>query len=416
MPRILLLMPSSTYRATDFLAAAHGMEVDVVVGTDRKQTLADAAPGQNLTLDFQSSDAAIGEARAFAASYPLDAVLGVEDEAAVLAARIGQALGLRSNPPHAVQAASDKIRSRTLLTRAGLPGPAFQRFSLDRDPREAARQLDYPCVLKPTFLAASQGVIRADDPAGFAAAFRRIAALLNRPEIAARGGRRAQEILVESFVPGREFALEGLLVEGKLNTLALFDKPEPLDGPYFEETLYITPPRLTAEDQERIASTIQRGASALGLEEGPVHAEARVDGKRVVVMEIAARSIGGLCSRALRFGADLSLEEVILRHALGLANTPPPRESAAAGVLMLPIPQAGILREVGGLEEARSLPAIVGIDITIPVGQEIVPLPEGNRYLGFAFARGKHADEVEEALKEARTLLQFRIGSVEAVS
>ncbi len=402
-------MPSSTYRAPDFIEAAHRMQVDVVVGTDRKQILAEGAPGNNLTLDFRSPDEAARQVADFAHRYPLDAVVGVEDETAILAAHAAQALGLPCNPPDAVEAAGDKMRSRKRMARAGLPCPAFRLLPLDADPHELSGTVDYPCVLKPTFLAASRGVIRADDAPGFVAAFGRIAALLRRPEIAERGGSRAQEILVESFVPGHEFALEGLRVQGEWNTLALFDKPDPLDGPYFEETVYITPSRLPPRDQERIVSAVRDGVAALGLREGPVHAEARLDGHRAVVMEVAARSIGGLCSRTLRFGTGWSLEEVILRHALGSAGPPPPRETAAAGVLMLPIPQAGILEEVTGLEEARSLPGIMEIDITIPVGQEVIPLPEGHRYLGFAFARSEHPGEVEEALRRVRALLEFRI-------
>jgi len=402
-------MPSSTYRVPDFLEAAHKLQVDVVVGTDRKQTLADQAPGNNLTLDFLSHEETARQVVAFAYRYPLDGVLGVEDETAVLAAHAALALGLPCNPPDAVEAAADKVRTRNRLTRAGLPCPAFRLLPLDADPHELSAGVNYPCVLKPTFLAASRGVIRADDPAGFVTAFQRIATLLQRPEVARRGGSRAREILVESFVPGREFALEGLLVGGDWNTLALFDKPDPLDGPYFEETVYVTPSRLPPEARERLVSTVRDGVAALGLREGPVHAEVRMDGDRVVVMEIAARSIGGLCSRALRFGTGWSLEEVILRHAMGASGPPPPRESVAAGVLMLPIPQAGVLAEVTGLEEARSLPGVLEIHITIPVGQQVLPLPEGDRYLGFAFARGDHPDEVEETLGRVRSCLGFRI-------
>lgn len=409
MPRILLLMPSSTYRAPDFLAAAHKLQVDVVVGTDRKQTLADLAPGNNLTLNFRSPDEAAQQVATFAHRYPLDAVVGVEDMTAVLAAHASQALGLPCNPPDAVEAAADKLRSRQRLARAGLPGPTFRLLARDADPRDLSGSVDYPCVLKPTFLAASRGVIRANDDKEFVTAFQRIAKLLQRPEVAGRGGRRAREILVESFVPGREFALEALLVNGQWNTLALFDKPEPLDGPFFEETLYITPSRLPTEAQERLTDAVQQAAAALGLREGPVHAEVRLDGDRAVVMEVAARSIGGLCSRTLRFSTGWSLEEIILRHALGRRSTPPQREDCAVGVLMLPIPQAGILAEIQGLEEARAVAGIEDIELTLRTGQEVVPLPEGDRYLGFAFARGERPDEVEHALAQVRSLLQFRI-------
>jgi biotin carboxylase len=280
---------------------------------------------------------------------------------------------------------------------------------LDDGPREAAHAVAYPCVLKPTFLSASRGVIRADDPASFVEAFGRIARLLADPDLAARGGDEARLVLVESFLPGREVALEGLLVAGRLKTLALFDKPDPLDGPSFEETLYVTPSRLPEAVQRRVRDAVQSAADAIGLREGPVHAEVRAPDQACVVLECAARSIGGLCSRTLRFGAGWSLEEVLLRHALGLTLEPPARDAAAAGVLMLPIPRAGVLREVRGLSFAAAIAGIEGIEITIPLGQRLTPLPEGDRYLGFAFARAATPEAAEAALRRARDSLTFVI-------
>ncbi len=412
MPRVLLLMPSTTYRATDFLAAAHGMNVEVVVGTDIRQILAADAPASNLALNFLDPAEATRQVITFAEDHALDAVVGVDDTTAFLAALAADALGLPANPPDAVQAAGDKALARAVLHRAGLPGPQFQVLPVDTDPAGASGSVPYPCVLKPTFLSASRGVIRVDNPESFVAAFRRIAALIEQPKLKARGGARARDILVESFVPGCEYALEGLLIAGKLETLALFDKPDPLDGPYFEETLYITPSRLPDEVQARITATVQRGVDALGLREGPVHAEVRAERKpdgEIQILEIAARSIGGLCSRMLRFGTGLSLETIILQHALGLRTVVPARESGATGALMLPIPGAGVLRQVDGIDAARSSPGIVEVDITIPLGQEVVPLPDGDRYLGFLFARSATPEEVEQALRHAGSLLRFTI-------
>jgi biotin carboxylase len=291
---------------------------------------------------------------------------------------------------------------------ARVPSPPYRLVTLRDDPGEAARQVEYPCVLKPTILAMSRGVIRADTEAEFVAAFRRIEAILRTPEVAAHG-EAAEQILVEGFVPGREVALEGLLLDGELRVLALFDKPDPLDGPFFEETIYVTPSRLPAEIQTAIASVAEWAAVALGLREGPVHAELRVNDHGPWLIELAARSIGGLCSRALRFGTGMSLEEIILRHALGIELDTLERERQPAGVMMIPIPGRGVLEAVRGQEAAASVPGIEAVTLTAHLGQELVPLPEGSRYLGFIFARTETPEDVEAALREAHRSLEFEI-------
>ncbi|HEY1433771.1 MAG TPA: ATP-grasp domain-containing protein, partial [Thermoanaerobaculia bacterium] len=292
---------------------------------------------------------------------------------------------------------------------AGVPSPAHRVFRSEEDPRAAAARVRFPCVLKPTFLSASRGVIRADDAAGFVAAWQRIARLLAAPEVASRGGDAARQILVEDFVPGREVALEGILMEGALRVLALFDKPDPLDGPFFEETIYVTPSRLPDDVQRRCAAVAAHGARALGLRHGPVHAEMRVHQSEVWIIEMAARSIGGLCSRTLRFGTGFSLEALILSQALGLETPPGEREAAAAAVMMIPIPRGGTLEAVRGLEAARAVSEVVEVTISAHVGQAIVPLPEGDRYLGFIFSRAPTPDRAEAALREAHARLEFRI-------
>jgi biotin carboxylase len=268
-------------------------------------------------------------------------------------------------------------------------------------------------VLKPLFLSASRGVIRAGNSEQFVAAHRRIAAILKQPDVARRGGDLAQRLLVEGFIPGAEVALEGMLVNGAFQLLAWFDKPDPLDGPYFEETLFVTPSRHPADVQQRAQEAVGAAARALGLRTGPVHAELRLDpaGGRLAPMlvELAPRSIGGHCSRSLVFGAGLSLEELILRQALGLAAGVPQRESLASGVMMLPIPREGILHGVAGQDAARAIPGIAGLEIGIANGQPVVPLPEGHRYLGFLFAKGPTPAQVEAALRSAHGCLSFDI-------
>jgi len=408
MARVLLLMATRTYRARAFLEAARRLGVSVVVGSERRQALAGRVRNTTLALDFRRPDRAVRRIAAFAAEHPLAAVVGVDDDTTVLAAQAAAVLGLVHNSVESVRAARDKHRTRRLLAAAGLPSPRFERLSVADDPAAAAARAPYPCVLKPVALAASRGVIRADDPAEFVAAFRRIAAILE-----ADGGVQ-RHLLVESFLPGPEVALEGLLTDGALRVLALFDKPDPLDGPFFEETLYVTPSRRPAAEQAAIADTTARAAAALGLRHGPLHAELRLGPGGPYVLEVAPRSIGGLCSNTLRFGTGVSLEELILQQALGTEPDSLERERRAAGVMMLPIPRAGILRAVHGREDAERVPGVEEITITIPLGTPLVPLPEGDRYLGFAFARGETPADVERSLRAAHQALRFVIGADDA--
>ncbi|MGH7425348.1 MAG: ATP-grasp domain-containing protein, partial [Candidatus Methylomirabilales bacterium] len=309
----------------------------------------------------------------------------------------------------AVAAARSKYRMREVLAAAGAPSPRFAVFSIDDDPGVVAGRVNFPCVVKPLFLSASRGVIRANDPVEFVAAFHRLAAILRRPEVAAQGGPFARQVLVETYIPGVEVAVEGLLSRGRLGVLAIFDKPDPLEGPFFEETIYVTPSRLPDSVQQSIVSCTAQAVAALGLEHGPIHAELRVNDQGPWILEVAPRSIGGLCSRALRFGEDISLEELILRHAMGLETGSLVRERQAAGVMMIPIAQAGILKEVRGHPEAQKVEGIEEIRLTVPVGTEVVPLPEGSRYLGFIFARAETPERVEAALREAHRRLEFMI-------
>jgi biotin carboxylase len=411
MPRLLLLMATTTYKAQSFLDAAARMGVDVVVGTDRRQVLAGLNPAGNLTLDFQRLPDATRDIAAFARRWPLDAILAADDDGVLLAAHAAAVLGLRHNGAASVRAARDKRRTRAALRKADLPVPAFRTVPVDADPAQVAGLVEYPCVLKPVALAASRGVIRADDPQQFVVAFRRVTDILESRDVRRVSEDLAHEILVESFIPGTEVALEGLLDRGQLRVLALFDKPDPLDGPFFEETIYTTPSRHAPEAQTALADMTARACAALGLTHGPLHAELRWNENGAWLLEAAPRSIGGLCSRALRFGpqGEISLEALLLRHALGMPTEALSREPRPAGVMMVPIPARGVLRAVGGQEQAAAVAGIDEVVMTIPPGQEVVPPPEGGRYLGFLFAHGDTPAAVEAALRAAHARLVIEI-------
>lgn len=397
------------------MEAAGRLDVDLVVASERDNVMAGQFPDSLLTVPLDRPADAARQIEAWAAGRPLDGVVAVDDPAVVAGAAIAGALGLRANPVAAVGATRNKLAMREILSRAGVPAPPFTSVALTESPEAAARRVSYPCVLKPLSLSASRGVIRADGEAEFAAAFRRIAAILQAPDVAALGEGR-DRILVEGFVPGAEVALEGLLRGGALDTLALFDKPDPLDGPFFEETIYVTPSRLPAATQDAVRRCAAEAAAALGLRDGPVHAELRVNAGGAWLIEIAARSIGGLCSRTLRFGTGMTLEEIILRHALDLPMAPPERERAAAGVMMIPIPRGGTFEAVHGIDEARAVPGIEDVTISAHPGQAIVPLPEGSQYLGFIFSRAPEPAAAEAALRRAHARLRFEIAAPRATA
>jgi biotin carboxylase len=362
--------------------------------------LMNRAAALDLPLDYRDLVRSTEAVVRFARQVPVAAIVGIDDSGTLLAAKASQALGLPHNAPEAAEAARDKHLMRCRFAAAGLPSPAFRRWRLSDDPAVVAADTAFPCVVKPTILSGSRGVMRADDPAELAARFARLRGIL-APE-------RCEDVLVEDYIPGVEVALEGLLDGGRLRTLALFDKPDPLEGPFFEETLYVTPSRLPTDVQTDIKDVASAAAAALGLREGPIHAELRWNDEGPWLIEVAARSIGGLCSRTLRFGTDMSLEELILRQALRLPIDAP-REGRAGGVMMIPIPAAGHLRAVDGVEAASSVPGIEKVEITARMNHPLVPLPEGDSYLGFIFARGETPDAVESALRSAHDHLRFEI-------
>jgi len=327
---------------------------------------------------------------------PLDAVLAVDDQGLTVAAAASERLGMTHNPTDAVAATRDKAALRARLAASSVPQPDHRVVMPGGRISAAAAEIGYPCVVKPVSRSGSQGVIRVDDGAQAVVAEDRIRSIVGASE----------PLLVERFVPGAEVAVEGLLEGGTLEVLAVFDKPDPLDGPFFEETIYVTPSRQPPAVLVAIEAMVASAAAALGLREGPVHAELRIGpAGELTVLEVAARSIGGLCARALRFGAGVSLEEVIIRHAVGAGLDGLSRESQASGVMMLPIRSAGVLEGVSGLSDALSVDGVVGVEISIPLGRPVIPLPEGDRYLGFVFARGPHPADVELALRRAEASL-----------
>ncbi len=413
MPRVMLVLPTATYRADAFLRAVDALGLDCVIASDEAPTLSGLMTGRVLTLDLGRPDQAALKASLLARQWPIDAVVGVDESSVLSAAHIAKALGVVHNSVDAVEATRDKRRLRTVLTSSGVPQPAWVEARGDAQGSGAAaaeRAVGLPAVVKPVDLAASRGVIRADSAAELRTAISRVDALLRRPELCGPHGDRP--LIVESFAAGAEIAIEGLVRGGDLCVIAVFDKPDPLDGPFFAETLYVTPSRHDPKTVAQAVSVTARAVDAIGLREGPIHAELRLAATGPVLIEVAARSIGGRCSSALRIvagGGEMSLEEVILRQACGMPLERPRLVPGGAGVLMLAVPTSGVLDSVSGVGEAAALAGVASVEVTIPARQAVEALPEGDRYLGFLVARGDDAAEVESVLRRAWALIEVEI-------
>jgi biotin carboxylase len=406
--RLLLIGATTGYQTRAYADAAERLGYELALATDRCHVLEDPWGDRAIALRFEDPLGAAEalDTGALTKGARVDGIVAVGDRPAYIAALAAERMGIPYNSPDSVAASRNKFLARERFRAAGLPVPNFRRVSLTDDPERASQETSYPCVLKPLGLSASRGVIRADNPLEFAAAFGRIRILLADPDIARLHEDQDRFLQVESFIEGREFALEGILTHRQLHVLAIFDKPDPLDGPLFEETIYVTPSRESKATQDAIQRTTHAAVKALGLTHGPVHAEMRVNQRGVWMLEVAARPIGGLCARVLP-----GLEELILRHAAGESAGTIQMPTAAAGVMMIPIPREGIYVDVAGLDGARSEPGIEDVIISAKQGQKLIPLPEGASYLGFIFARGETPDAVELALRNSHRQLQFEIAT-----
>jgi len=406
------------YQTRSFEAAAHKLGVQLLYVTDRCHELNDPWGDHAIAARFANPEEAAATAMQSLRGKPLAAILALGDAPAVAASYAARGLGLRANHPASVEACHNKLRMREVFRDAGLLNPPtglwFRTIPLSPEPEPSLLGIQYPCVLKPLSLSASQGVMRANTHEEFRQAARRLARLLERPDLQMKNASPSREALVEEYIPGVEVAVEGILLDGELKILAIFDKPDPLEGPYFEETIYVTPSRLSAEQHSAIVRTATQAIRALGLSHGPVHAEFRINDRGVWPIEVAPRPIGGMCAASLSFispqnAGAIGLEELILRHAIGENISAWQRESAASAVMMIPVPGSGILEKVDGIGEAQLVPNVTEVQITARLHDQIVAWPEGSSYLGFIFVKAESPAAAEHALREAHSKLTFQI-------
>ena len=415
--RLLLFTAKLGYQTRSFEDAARKLGVQLVYVTDRCHQLEDPWGDQAIAVHFETPEVAAYTVMEALRGQDVSGILALGDRPAAAAAYAARGLGVRYNHPAAVEACRSKLRMKEVFRNAGLSVSWFRSLPIDPTPEPVLLGISYPCVLKPLSLSASQGVVRANNREEFLSAAARVRRLLKSPEILAPREASLDQMLVEGYIPGREVAIEGLLTDGVLSVLAIFDKPDPLEGPYFEETIYVTPSRFPEPVQHSIEKCARDAVRALGLSHGPIHAEFRINEAGVWPLEVAPRPIGGLCARSLRFSFDgasepIGLEELLFRHALELPGWNSPRERIASGVMMIPVPQSGILEGVSGEEATLSIPGITELSITARLHDAIAAWPEGSSYLGFLFARGSTPEKVERTLREGHEKLSFTITPV----
>lgn len=404
---LLLLIPTTSYQTRNFMRAATNLSANVVVGTDAGDLL-QSSDNHLLQIDLTNVAASVAVITAAAKSQPFHAIIGVDDLTTSIAAAASQELGLSHNPVDVVDACNNKYVFRRKIEAGQLWSKFFYQIDRDTNLASQGRDLPYPVVLKPLSLSGSRGVIRVNNDNEYGAAVDRIGKILDRVDIPIADDLR-RFILAEEYIPGEEIAVEAVMVEGKLGILAIFDKPDPLQGPYFEETIYVTPSRQSRATLTAVQETLASLVRVLGIEQGPIHAEFRINDTGVHVIEISLRSIGGLCGRLLETGLGMSIEELIVRLALGEMHSDLPAVNGAQAVMMIPIPAAGRLCRVTGVAAAREIDFVTDVIISIPIGQELVPLPEGNQYLGFIFAQAIDTKTAETAVRRAHQELQFDI-------
>ena len=382
------------------------MGLEALIGSRGEHSLTTEV-SQGLHLDLDNPAQALAHILAEAETAPFAGILGSDDSTVELAAHAAQQLGLPHNPPEAARLSRRKDLARAHLSLAGCPVPINCLVDLNKPLQPQIAGLPWPCVIKPLNLSASRGVIRANTPDEFIRACARVADIIAETN----NDFERSHVLVEDYIDGIEVAYEGYLQQGELTTLALFDKPDPLVGPFFEETIYVTPSHLDQTTQAHIKARVAQACAAYGLTMGPVHAELRVNSEDAWILEVAARTIGGDCARTLDTGEALNLEAL----TIALATGHPVENRAvegARGVMMLPIREGGLLRRVEGINAAARVPHIEKVDIIVREGTRLVPLPEGNQYPGYLFARADSPEQVVEALRSAHARLKFVVAPV----
>lgn len=411
MDRWVIVFVSSECRAAmGPLAAAKARHFKTLVAATSRPCVDDDLVDRFLRIPDRSSKEVAAYVERQCEGLLVSGVLASDDWDVVAAAMIADKLGLRFVGVETALAATNKFLMRQRLRNGGAVVPDFQCFAIGDNAGEIAKSLRFPVVIKPTYGQGSLGVIRADTVDEFEKAFQYTSRIIVDLDMRPSAVRDRSGILVEQYIPGEEYTVELLMHEGKPYSLAVFEKPDPLEGPYFEEGIYVTPIRRDEKIRSLLVEAAIRGSRALGIETGPCHCELRLSGELPYILEIAARPIGGFCSQVFADLMGFDLHDLVLQNAVGLPVMPPPiADGVALGVMMLPVPGRGNLARVSGVDRALDIDGIMSVKIHVEAGSRILPYPEQSCYIGTVLATGSSADEVVARLKSAAKAVSFEL-------
>ena len=387
MKKLLLVIPENSYKSNDFVTSAEKLDLDFLVITDSQQVSGQFSD----TVIIHSFDEEL-ENDVKEKLQDVTHILPVDHSALKFSAYLVDLLKAKGNNTKSINTAMNKFESRKIFN--SISEIKIQNAIVKKiEDIEIFINENGTSVLKPIYGTASKSVIKVES-------FQE-----NKAEVEKlMQDCSDQDLIIEEFVDGSEYALEGNLINSELNKIVIFDKPINYKEPYFEESIYIAPTEIPDKTQKEIVNLIGKACKKLGLENGPVHVEFKIHNKEIFIIEINPRMIGGLCSRCLSFGLfKTSLEEIALHAFLNNELKSIDLLSNFVGVLMIPTPISGKFISINK-NELESIPNVSGVEITVSENSNLLEPPFGDKYLGFVFSQGDSKEKVMESLTLALDL------------
>ena len=387
MKKLLLVIPENSYKSNDFVVAAEKLGIDFLIITDSEQVSSKFSD----TVIINKFDAELNKNN-LKKLKDVTHVLPVDHSALKFSGYLVDLLEVKGNKLESINLSMNKYESRKIFNSL-LDIKVNNEIIKNIDDVNTFINKNGTSVLKPIYGTASKSVLKINNVEK------------NKEQIEKlMQDCFDQDLVIEEYIDGKEYALEGTIINSELKKIVIFDKPVEYKHPYFEESIYITPSELSSEAEKRVVSIVDKACKKIGLEDGPVHVEFKINENQIFIIEINPRMIGGLCSRCLSFGLfKVSLEEIILHAFMNNELKNIELLNNYVGVLMIPTPKSGKFISINK-EELEKIPNISNVEITVPEGSDLLEPPYGDKYLGFAFSQGIDKKTVNESLLTAMNL------------
>ncbi len=387
MKKLLLVIPENSYKSNDFVVAAEKLGIDFLIITDSEQVSSKFSD----TVIINKFDAELNKNN-LKKLKDVTHVLPVDHSALKFSGYLVDLLEVKGNKLESINLSMNKYESRKIFNSL-LDIKVNNEIIKNIDDVNTFINKNGTSVLKPIYGTASKSVLKINNVEK------------NKEQIEKlMQDCFDQDLVIEEYIDGKEYALEGTIINSELKKIVIFDKPVEYKHPYFEESIYITPSELSSEAEKRVVSIVDKACKKIGLEDGPVHVEFKINENQIFIIEINPRMIGGLCSRCLSFGLfKVSLEEIILHAFMNNELKNIELLNNYVGVLMIPTPKSGKFISINK-EELENIPNISNVEITVPEGSDLLEPPYGDKYLGFAFSQGIDKKTVNESLLTAMNL------------